>query len=208
MTDEEEKRGGGKIPTWSGKLSELPEYKRRVRLYRLGTAPDRRQLLGPRLLEALASHPAAWQFAPEIDEADLIEDSADATKGAHYLARKLGELAGFDDVTETTTLIHDYFQTFMRKSGESVASYLSREKELNQRLLGGLQSLDDTVTTVVPDVIRGVLTLKKAGLTAQERAAVRGAVGGDIKYKMVCKGLIALLDTILLWFLACFGPSA
>ena len=74
MADEEDKRGGGKIPTWSGKLSELPEYKRRVRLYRLGTAPDRRKLLGPRLLEALASHPAAWQYAPQVDEALLIEE--------------------------------------------------------------------------------------------------------------------------------------
>ena len=181
------------IPTWNGKAETLEEYAIAVELLVLGTPPDARSLLGPRLVAALPSGSAHQKFALRLpretglDEEGLwLEpDSIAISIGPNNLIQEFRRQLGPQVVSDIGEKTDSYFYAgasrtaLTRRFGQSMPQWIETEEEAYAQLARTYKLLVPDIGEILPSEVRGVLLWRNANLTPTERAVISSAIRGN-----------------------------
>ncbi|CAK0884716.1 unnamed protein product [Prorocentrum cordatum] len=175
-------KDGAAIPVWGGRADSFETYTQDVELLVSGTKEEEeRHLIGPRLIRALPAQPVQRKLAMRFNQFVSTDEHGQPVSpepvacynGAEILIEAFRRSLGNQvivDVGGRTAVI--------RKDGQTMSHWIETEEDMYHEQLKVYRTFAPDLRDIPPDQVRGVLLLRKAGLSATEGASFSTRVNG------------------------------
>ena len=122
--------GNKDVPTWTGQVCDLQDFRTQCVWFRLATPADKRDTCGPKVIRKLRLSPKAWALVHAIDSKLACTDSEDGSSGLLYIVDFLARSSGQKEIQEVGDLCSALFTDVSRLPDEVRGWFLLEKANL------------------------------------------------------------------------------